>query len=117
MGQPSPYDNVIDSRDVIKAIEDMRHVCRGYDEAYEYAKLVELHNECKDSVTDWYHGEALISDDHWTEWVEQFAKDTGAVSSDAEWPYNFIDWEAAGEAIQNDYMLVTYDGQDFWVRA
>ena len=37
------------------------------------------------------------------EFAESLATDLGMVKSDASWPNNHIDWEAAGEEIMVDY--------------
>lgn len=108
-------DDIIDSRDVIARI-DWLEGTDDEDELEELAKLKELADDAGASP-DWQDGEALIRDDHFEDYAKQLAEDIGAVDSSAGWPNNCIDWAQAAELLQQDYMLVSFDGEDYWIRA
>jgi len=33
------------------------------------------------------------------------------------WPFSYIDWEAAADALRQDYLMVDFDGVNYWIRA
>lgn len=120
--------DIIDSRDVIARIaelEDERDALETVDElegfnesdsGMELQALQALADEADDSP-DWRHGEALIRDSYFEEYARELAEDIGAVDRNATWPNQFIDWEAAADALKQDYMSVDFDGVEYWIRA
>lgn len=68
-------------------------------------------------IPDWQYGETLIREDYFTEYAQELAEDIGAVDKDASWPNSYIDWEAAAEALMQDYMTVELDGSTYYARA
>jgi hypothetical protein len=134
--------DVIDSRDVIKRIEDLEserdsfvEVTEAEDEetrsTLEAAKLKEweeteegielkalqsLAEEAEGYASDWRYGEALIRDSYFEEYAEQLAEDIGAIDHNAKWPLNHIDWEAAADELKQDYTSVSYGDVEYWVR-
>jgi hypothetical protein len=86
------------------------------DDAAELIKLRELAEQCE-GYGDWAHGEALISRDHFVKYAQELADDTGAVSRDVKWPNSHIDWYAAAEELEQDYMSVTFNGEEYLMRA
>lgn len=59
---------------------------------------------------------ALIAEDYFVDYAEQYAEDIGAIDRNAGWPSMFIDWEAAAESLQQDYTSVEIDGQTYLYR-
>lgn len=140
----SNSDDVIDSRDVIERIDELEtELTAAYegegnsprltfdewvtnaadddahtlqDAAREFKALKAVADEAEGSP-DWEHGEALIRDSYFVEHAQQLADDIGAVSKDQSWPNNFIDWEAAADALKQDYTSVDFDGVEYWVRS
>lgn len=126
--------NILDSRDIIARIEDLRSDRDDYtpdgtktpnpeawalddpDGAEELAALEKLADQCE-GYGDWEYGETLIADSYFTSYAEELAEDIGAIKRDAEWPLRHIDWEAAAEELKADYMAVDFDGETFWMRA
>lgn len=111
------FDDMIDSRDVIARIEELNdietpNVCE-FDELHILQALAE---EASGSP-DWEYGEALIRDSYFAEYAEQLAEDIGEINRDHNWPVNCIDWDAAAGLLQQDYFLVSFDGEDYWIRA
>jgi hypothetical protein len=86
------------------------------DDAKELKALTELAEEAEDYASDWRYGETLIRDSYFEDYARDLAEDIGAIKEDASWPNNFIDWEAAREALKQDYTSVEFDGVTYWVR-
>lgn len=121
--------DVIDSRDVIERIAELESIKEDTDQivdgvntwedsedAHELKTLQALAEEASASP-DWQYGEGLIRDSYFTEYAEQLADDIGAIDSKATWPLNHIDWDAAADALKQDYMEVDFDGVSYWIRA
>ena len=51
------------------------------------------------------------------EYARELAEDIGAIPRDTAWPCTCIDWEQAAKELAHDYSLVTYQGDDYYVRA
>ena len=86
------------------------------DTAQELQVLFTLQDEASGSP-DWRHGETLIRDSYFESYAQELAEDIGAISRDAGWPNNHIDWEAAAEALQQNYTSVEFDGVTYWIRS
>lgn len=88
------------------------------DDAVELRTLTALVDDINanagDSAKD---GVGLIRDDYFVTYAEELADDIGAINKKAEWPNNFIDWDAAAEALQQDYSAIEWDGVTYWVRS
>jgi hypothetical protein len=135
--------DIIDSRDVIDRIEELRdefetaitdktdvdcidvdnavgaaaadesHVM--HDEAVELVALEALAKE-GEGYSDWQHGAALIRDSYFETYAREFAEEIGAIPNDAAWPCTCIDWEQAARELRMDYTSVEFDGVTYWVR-
>ena len=120
----SNVDDVIDSRDVIARIEELKALIdiaaeegRGdLDLDDELEALKGLADEAEGSP-DWEYGEALIRDSYFEAYAQELAEDIGAVSSDQSWPNYCIDWERAARDLQVDYFTVEFDGATYWIRS
>ena len=77
----------------------------GEDEAEELAELEELESE----ISEWRHGETLIRDCDFVEYVEDMLKDCGDLPKDIPW-YIAIDWQKTADNVAMDYTTVTYQG-------
>lgn len=134
-------DDVIDSRDVIARIEELEGerdsfeidaeildepdtignvevewAIQNEDDAKELKVLIELAEEAEGYASDWRYGETLIRDSYFEDYARDLAEDIGAIKENASWPNNYIDWEAASEALKLDYTSVEFDGVTYWVR-
>lgn len=124
------YDDIIDSRDVIARIADLESerddvmsdgehdLIRAFEQDHgaELDALRHLAAEGADYCEDWDFGVALIRDSYFQEYAEQLADDIGAIRSDATWPLNHIDWEAATRELKYDYSELTFRGVSYWAR-
>lgn len=84
------------------------------DEGKELKQLLEMKEEV-DSC-EWDYGLTLIHANYWADYVEELAKDIGAVESDVKWPYNHIDWEAAADELEQDYSTVDIGDHMYYYR-
>ena len=119
--RPTNSDDVIDSREVIEAIEELRALLADADEdgdemADELAALEALADEGAE-LADWQYGETLVRDSYFEDYARELADDIGAINRDAGWPMTYINWTAAAEALQMDYTAIDFDGVTYWGRA
>ena len=138
--QPSNQDDIIDSRDVINRIEeleaerealveeamamlgqghrgafaDLNEWDEGCDEGFDFRRLKALAEE-GEGCADWPHGETLIRESHFEHYARELADELGSTVN-SEWPSCHIDWEAAADALQQDYTTIDFDGVDYFVR-
>lgn len=117
---PTSTDDLIDSRDVIAAITELREDrdLEGGDFT-EFATLDALEElaEEAEGTPDWQYGETLIRESYFTEYAQQLAEDIGAIGEDNQWPLHCIDWERAARELQQDYFSVEFNGVTYFVRA
>lgn len=134
----SNNDDVIDSRQIIERIAELREGIEETDACVqadgddcacgmpldshdvdeyrdELATLEALAEEASASP-DWQYGETLILDSYFRDYAEQLADDIGAISGTEQWPLRHIDWEAAARELQQDYISVDFDGVTYWIR-
>lgn len=136
----SDSDDIIDSRDVIRRIEELKSALAAvgiedYDSATldlsalpqeihgavedavtELNALLELEGEAESYCSDWNHGATLIRDSYFEQYAEELATDCGMISRNARWPNNHIDWKAAANELKGDYTAISFYQSTFWVR-
>lgn len=133
----SNTDDIIDSRDVIARIEELKSEVEDIESAEDYeplqakqdhaeiydelANLEALADEASGYAADWEHGEQLIRDSYFTDYIEELIKDCYELPKEmnsGEWPYRHmtIDFEAAADEAKQDYTSVELDGVTYWVR-
>lgn len=110
--------DIMDSRDIIEKITELESDEDNLDEddRDELKNLRALAEKASGSP-DWQYGEALIADSYFEEYARDLAEDIGAIQKDATWPNQYIDWDAASDALKQDYMSVTYGETEYWIRA
>jgi hypothetical protein len=135
--------DIIDIRDVIARVEELREARDAYendketqglpdgaapewaivntDDAAELASLETLLGDCEGNGGDekwegsWYPL-TLIHEDYFETYARELAEDIGAINKDAPWPARHIDWAAASEELKEDYTIIEYDGQTYYAR-
>src|ERR1017187_1145821 len=121
MRDVSNKEDLLDSRDVIEWLEELRDERQAIVDArddtdaskedmelaiktlaewdeengVEFNALMDLDKEGDDYAPDWRHGASLIRDSYFKDYAQQLAEDIGAIPNDAKWPCNCIDWEEA----------------------
>ncbi len=139
MSQPTNRDNVIDSRDIIERIAELREEIGENTapddfvaEREELATLETLATEAADYASDWEYGETLVRDSYWRDYARELVEECGYFHTDRSphsshgetyapdfntWPYRCIDWKQVAEELKADYTTVSFDGVDYWIRS
>jgi len=84
-------------------------------EAEELAKLTAFRAEVQDGTSEWIHGETLIRESYWVEYVQELLADIGDIPRDLP-GYVVIDWEATADNIKADYSEADFDGITYYFR-
>jgi len=120
--------DIIDSRDILERIQYIEQLLEEGDLVTEehdleisalteeLESLQDLTEQCE-QCGDWKYGETLIRDSYFEDYAQELAKDVGAIDRYVPWPLRHIDWSAAADELKNDYMLVNFDGEEYWIRA
>lgn len=130
MNNTHPGTDLIDVRNVIDRVEELRADLKGFEdpsgseydeEVEELAQLEALLKDLAGRGGDYqwegaWYPVTLIADSYFEDYARQFAEDIGAVGRGMSWPLGHIDWEAAAEALQMDYTCIDYGGVDYWYR-
>ncbi len=86
-----------------------------FDDEDELSALTELAEKAEGYSSDWRHGEALINESYWVEYVQELLQDIGDLPKDIP-SYIEIDWEKTADNIAADYMTVDWEGTSFYIR-
>lgn len=128
MGPKDPGDlrgrEIIDSRDVIARIENLREQKDlaldgdGWPEnsEEEFRQLIQLEDEVGGSP-EWPYGDILISEDQFKYYARQLAEDIGALENCDKWPATCIDWDRAAEELKQDYRPIEFADVQYWIRS
>lgn len=116
--------DIIDSRDIIARIEELKaeYDAEAFednldeDEREELLVLKSLAEEAENCCS-WADGETLIRDTYFEQYAVDYADDIGAVGTEDQWPLSHIDWKAAADDLRQDFSSVDYDGATYWVRS
>jgi len=136
----SNTDDIIDSRDVIARIaeletelESLKENCETADspealaaanlaaelweeeEAHELKNLLKLAVEGEEYAPDWHHGETLIRESYFAEYIQELCDDCGYMTKDLP-TWIVIDWEATSNNLRHDYTEVEFDGVTYLIR-
>lgn len=119
-------DDVIDIRDIIDRVEELR---LERDSVESDPELVEELEKLENFLTkiagnggdhDWegnWYPVTLIKDSYFEEYAEELASELyGSQISTAHWPFSQIDWAKAAEALQTDYTSADLDNETYWMR-
>lgn len=118
----SNFDDVIDSRNIIDRIDELNDTeDRDPEEEAELAALCKLRDQA-DCAPDWRHGETLIRESYFVEYIEELIHDCYDLPKEMEsglWPWRHmqIDYEAAADEAKADYVEVDFDGVAYLIRA
>ena len=115
---------VIDSRDIIERIEELEAEQTEFRNQNAFIGWAEYDTEELDTLRalaaecdseEWSYGVPLIRYSYWVEYVEELLYDCGELPRTIP-DYIVIDWEATANAIAYDYLLVDFDGVDYYIR-
>lgn len=114
------HGNIIDSRDIIDAINFLKEFTPANDdelhEADNYLSTLLALAEEGETLDDWEYGATLVADHYFTDYAKELAIDTGVIREDWSWPLYCIDWQRAARELQQDYTPLTYRGRTYWAR-
>lgn len=79
-------------------------------------EFYELENLLNELSYCWLDGETMIPDSEFESYARELAEELGACAGDCH-SWLVIDWEATADGLKQGYMLVTYQGTDYWVRS
>lgn len=82
------------------------------DEQEELAELENLESE----ISEWRHGETLIHEDNWINYVKEILEDYGDTPMNLPW-YVVINWEETAETLKSDYSEIEYQGSTYYYRS
>lgn len=125
MSEITNYDDVIDSRDIIERIDELREQIselknekQNVDDLEEELSTLEALAEEGESLSDWEYGVTLIRDSYFKEYAQEFAEDCGYIQRDRamQWPYNCIDWDEAADELLMDYTELDFNGATYYAR-
>ncbi len=90
------------------------------DERSELASLIKVWRECE-NLSDWTHGEQLIRRSYFVDYISQLIDECYELPKElttGNWPYRHItiDYEAAADEAEDDYMIVDFNGVDYLIR-
>jgi len=97
---------------LIQALDDAKDAF-GTDEQEELEELDNLESE----ITDWRHGESMIPESEFEDYARELAEMDDLDQKASRWPYTCIDWEKAADDLKQDYTSVSYQGEEYYVRA
>lgn len=91
------------------------------DDRRELAALIEVWRECE-GCSDWTHGEQLIRRSYFVDYIAQLIDDCYELPKEltsGNWPYRHItiDYQAAADEAEHDYMSVDFDGVEYLIRS
>ena len=72
--------------------------------------------DVKSEVPEFSHGETLIHENYWVEYVQDLCEDCGYISRD--FPHWIaIDWDATADNVAMDYSTIELDGNTYYFRS
>lgn len=103
--------SIIDSRDLIEALDEWQAIAdddeyseEEREEAQKNADEIEAFCAPFEGYSDWQHGETLIEEEHFIDYIKELLQDIGDLPSDLP-SYLVIDWDATADNLAHDYML------------
>lgn len=97
-------------------VTDAHDALADWNEEYaeELKALLALQEEC--DWGDWKYGATLIRESYFEDYCREMVADIGGIPRDMP-NYLVIDWEATANNLSQDYTLVDYGGQDYYIRS
>jgi hypothetical protein len=130
MREVNNSQDVMDSRDVIEALEEMESDFEDWkadfdedppgDEEYpDWEELVALRNfvEQASCVDDWEYGVSIIHEDYFTEYCKEMLADIGEIPKDLPWYIESnLNWDGVADDLKADYIEVDFNGVTYYIR-
>lgn len=108
-----------DAREVAD-LQRLRVFSETNEEVEELANLLSLRDQ-SDDCGDWVYGATLIHTEYFVDYTEELIKDCYDLPKEmksGQWPWRHItiDYEAAARELEQDYTLVTFGSEDYFIR-
>jgi hypothetical protein len=112
------FDSLVDEYEDVDGEEDAGEDLLNWleENGDEFVTLLEVKEEVEQYTSEWDDGAFMIADNHFEDYAQELAEDTGAIDRNAKWPLTHIDWDAAAEELKYDYSEVEIDGKSYWIR-
>ena len=116
MGYNAPDFDGHDETFTMGQVEDYITEREGVDVSDDEAEVLKVLNAfVNDDDTPDDVDVEFVHDDAFVEYAKEWALDAGVIRDDAEWPCDFIDWDAACEELKStDYVATEFQGQTYW---
>ncbi len=114
----SEFDSLVDEYEDVDGEEDAGEDLLNWleENGDEFVTLLEVKEEVEQYTSEWDDGAFMIADNHFEDYAQELAEDTGAIDRKAKWPLTHIDWDAAAEELKCDYSEVTIAGESYWIQ-
>lgn len=114
----SEFDSLVDEYEDVDGEEDAGEDLLNWleENGDEFVTLLEVKEEVEQYTSEWDDGAFMIADNHFEDYAQELAEDTGAIDRNAKWPLTHIDWDAAAEELKCDYSEVTIAGKSYWIQ-
>jgi hypothetical protein len=122
-------ETLFDSRDLIAYLRALQEeieqdlednidelVDKPSEEQQDHYEQVKTFVEELEGYSDFHHGEAIICEDYFTTYTRELIKDCGYIKDDFPW-WIAVDWDKTAENIKVDYISVSYQEKDYYMRA
>lgn len=130
-----PDTKYIDSRDIIRYLEDPKAELECIKENIEEAEtdeevkeLEQAHQDILDEYSlwfkieeeledehEWRYGLYLIRDDHFTDYIQDYCGECQLYDPES-FIASYIDWDAVARDMQADYDCIEVEGDTYWYR-
>ena len=107
----------LDVKELAEELDDLKAADEEGEEIDEdrLSELEDLETELGDLHLASRDKEPFVNDRDFREYAMEQAEEMGITTRG--WPFDYIDWDAAADALQSDYTSVEFDGQTYWYRA
>jgi hypothetical protein len=114
----SEFDSLVDEYEDVDGEEDAGEDLLNWleENGDEFVTLLEVKEEVEQYTSEWDDGAFMIADNHFEDYAQELAEDTGAIDRNAKWPLTHIDWDEAAEELKYDYSEVAIGGKSYWIQ-
>jgi len=112
------FDSLVDEYEDVDGEEDAGEDLLNWleENGDEFVTLLEVKEEVEQYTSEWDDGAFMIADNHFEDYAQELAEDTGAIDRNAKWPLTHIDWDEAAEELKYDYSEVAIGGKSYWIQ-
>src|ERR1019366_6195661 len=117
-------DTRIDSRDLVELRADLQDQMSEElpdkiqeELAEDIATITDIETEAEQYAGDnMRDGIFFIARIDFVEYAKELADDIGAIPAEVSWPNEHIEWQAAADALEQDYTEITIKGREYLYR-